>query len=89
MQLDTPEIPFQSYQIYKDSYLSLRETNRKNIKDVNVSVIEQDTGSLRFAAWGKNLADEEYWNTAINMGIMTVNQWADPRSYGVEVGYDF
>ena len=46
-------------------------------------------GSLRFAAWGKNLDDEEYWNTALNLGVLTVNQWADPRSYGREVGYEF
>ena len=46
-------------------------------------------GSLRFAAWGKNLDDEEYWNTALNLGVLTVNQWADPRSYGLEVGYEF
>jgi iron complex outermembrane receptor protein len=46
-------------------------------------------GSLRVAAWGKNLGDEEYWNNAINLGVMTVNQWADPRSYGIEVGYEF
>lgn len=45
-------------------------------------------GSLRFAAWGKNLDDEEYWNTALNLGVLTVNQWADPRSYD-EVGYEF
>jgi len=48
--LDTPEIPVQSYQIYRDAYLSLRDTKRDNIKDIIVQVEEQDTGSLRFAA---------------------------------------
>lgn len=48
--VDTPEIPFQSYQIYKDAYLSLRDTDRKNIKDLLIQVEEADTGSLRFAA---------------------------------------
>lgn len=46
-------------------------------------------GRLRIAAWGNNLTDEEYWTTAINLSVFTVNQWADPRSYGVEVNYDF
>lgn len=50
VQVDTPEIPFQSYQIYRDAYLSLRDTDRSNIKDIVVQVEEQDTGSLRFAA---------------------------------------
>ncbi|MEE2713136.1 MAG: BamA/TamA family outer membrane protein [Planctomycetota bacterium] len=49
-RLDTPEIPFQSYQIYRDAYLSLRDTGQSNIKDIVVEVEEQDTGSLRFAA---------------------------------------
>ncbi|GAB3283320.1 TonB-dependent receptor [Parahaliea aestuarii] len=46
-------------------------------------------GQLRVAAWGNNLTDEEYWNTAINLSVFTVNQWADPRSYGIELNYDF
>nr|WP_255399428.1 TonB-dependent receptor [Oceanicoccus sp. KOV_DT_Chl] len=44
---------------------------------------------IRVAAWGKNLTDEEYWNAAINLSVYTVNQWADPRSYGLEIAFDF
>ena len=50
VQVDTPEIPFQSFQIYRDAYVSLRDTNRLDVKDILVSVQEEDTGSLRFAA---------------------------------------
>ena len=57
---------------------------RAELNDITVG-----SGSLRVAVWGRNLGDEEYWNTAINLSVMTVNQWADPLSYGVEVAYDF
>ncbi|WP_304706606.1 TonB-dependent receptor [Haliea sp. E1-2-M8] len=46
-------------------------------------------GKARIAAWGRNLTDEEYWHTGINLQVFTVNQWADPRSYGVEFEYEF
>ena len=47
-------------------------------------------GSMTLSAWGKNLADEEYWVNAIALGpAWTTAQWADPRSYGVELSYEF
>ncbi|MBN7797083.1 TonB-dependent receptor [Parahaliea mediterranea] len=56
---------------------------------VQLDQIPVGDGRLRVAAWGRNLTDEEYWNSAINLSVFTVNQWADPRSYGIEVNYDF
>lgn len=46
----TPEIPVSEHGIYRDAYLSLRDTKRSDIKDVVIDLEEQDTGSIRFAA---------------------------------------
>ena len=48
-------------------------------------------GSMMLSAWAKNLADEEYWINAIALTPSAWNtaQWADPRSYGVELSYEF
>ena len=40
--------------------------------------------TLEFAVWGRNLTDTKFWNSAINLGVLAVRQWADPRSVGVE-----
>lgn len=56
---------------------------------VDLSAIPVGRGELRVSAWGKNLTDQEYWNNAINLSAFTINQWADPRSYGVELAYQF
>lgn len=60
--------------------------------DARVSLADIRTGGdgeLTFSLWGKNLADEEYWDVAINMQVFTIAQWANPRSYGFEVEYAF
>lgn len=56
---------------------------------VDLNAIPLGQGELRVSAWGRNLSDEEYWSTALNLTVFTVNQWADPRSYGVELAYQF
>jgi outer membrane protein insertion porin family len=43
-------MPVTEYGLYKDAYLSLRDTSRKDVKDIVVELEEQDTSSLRFAA---------------------------------------
>ncbi len=48
-----------------------------------------DFGKLEFAVWGKNLTDTRYWNSGINLVIMSVRQWADPRTMGVEARLRF
>jgi len=45
-------------------------------------------GSLRVAAWGKNLADEIYRLSTTNLGVMSA-QFGPPRSVGLDVVYDF
>jgi len=48
-----------------------------------------DKEELEFALWGKNLTDEEYWVSSINLTIVAVRQWAEPRSFGGEVKLKF
>lgn len=53
------------------------------------SIAIGDKEELEFALWGKNLTDEEYWVSAINLSIVAVRQWAEPRSFGGEVKLKF
>jgi iron complex outermembrane recepter protein len=39
---------------------------------------------LEVALWGRNLSDTKYWTSGIDLGVLAVRQWADPRSLGVE-----
>lgn len=48
-----------------------------------------DKEELEFSIWGKNLTDEKYWVSGINLSTFTVRQWAEPRSYGAEVRLKF
>lgn len=36
------------------------------------------------AVWGRNLTDTKYWTSGIDLSVLAVRQWADPRSVGVE-----
>ena len=45
--------------------------------------------TLELAAWGKNLADEEYLVSAINLAVLTLAQFGEPRSVGVEARVRF
>lgn len=42
-----------------------------------------------FALWGKNLTDKEYKVSAINLSILTLSQFGDPRSFGGELRIRF
>lgn len=58
---------------------------------VSLSEMPVGNGTMMLSAWGKNLADEEYWINAIALSATAWNtaQWADPRSYGIELSYEF
>lgn len=59
---------------------------------IAISNISLDTsGALEVALWGKNLTDEEYYNSGIDFGAFGFagNQFGDPRTYGVEISYEF
>ncbi|HYC78108.1 MAG TPA: BamA/TamA family outer membrane protein [Planctomycetota bacterium] len=47
--VEDPVIPTASFDVYREAYVTLRDTNRENVKDVVVDVVERDTGSIRFA----------------------------------------
>jgi iron complex outermembrane receptor protein len=47
---------------------------------------------IRVSAWGKNLTDEGYWNTGVNLYSsfgFDLNSYGEPRTYGVYVEVKF
>src|SRR5690606_21963254 len=46
-------------------------------------------GALKFALWGKNLTDEEYLLHSVGLGSHNVGWFGEPRSYGVDVTYEY
>jgi outer membrane protein insertion porin family len=44
------DVRFDDYEIYRDAFLQVEDTDRENIKDIIVDLEERDTGSIRFAA---------------------------------------
>lgn len=46
-------------------------------------------GTMAVSLWGKNLEDKEYTTSGVNLQALTVNQWGDPRSYGLEFTYRY
>ncbi|MGH6631991.1 MAG: hypothetical protein ACREB0_01410, partial [Sphingopyxis sp.] len=60
--------------------------------DGRIALTEIELGrgtTLEVAAWGKNLTDKEYLVSAINLGVLTLGQFGDPRSFGGEVRIRF
>ncbi|MGV1683809.1 TonB-dependent receptor [Sphingopyxis sp. NJF-3] len=45
--------------------------------------------TAEIALWGKNLTDKEYKVSAINLSILTLSQYGDPRSFGGELRIRF
>ncbi|MBN7797998.1 TonB-dependent receptor [Parahaliea mediterranea] len=58
---------------------------------LNLENIPLGNGSLRITAWGKNLTDDDYPTFAINFGSLGLiaEQYGPPRTYGLEVSYDY
>ncbi|QFU77312.1 TonB-dependent receptor [Halioglobus maricola] len=56
---------------------------------LTLSEVEALDGQFRFALWGKNLADEEYIEHGANYGSFTGYTWGTPRTYGLDVAYEF
>jgi iron complex outermembrane recepter protein len=54
---------------------------------ISLEEIPLGKGSLKLSAWGKNLTDEQCWDVALTS--TNSQQWADPRSYGLEATYEF
>lgn len=59
---------------------------RLSLQDIPVA-----DGQLSVSLWGKNLTDDDYPVYALNLGALGVitEQYGDPRTYGLEVTYEF
>lgn len=58
---------------------------RLSLADINIG----DGRTAELSLWGKNLTDEEYWVSGINLSLLTVRQWGDPRSFGLQASVKF
>lgn len=58
---------------------------------LNLENIPIGNGSLKFSLWGKNLTNDDYPTFAINFGGMGLiaEQYGDPRTYGLDVTYEY
>ncbi|NIB39818.1 TonB-dependent receptor [Pseudomaricurvus alkylphenolicus] len=56
---------------------------------IGLEELELGKGSLRVAAWARNLTDEEYRFHGANFSFYRGYTWGDPRSVGVDVIYEF
>ncbi|WP_312135540.1 TonB-dependent receptor [Brevundimonas sp.] len=60
--------------------------------DGRISLSDIDIGDgrlMEISLWGKNLLDEEYWVSGINLSLFTIRQWGDPRSFGLQANVKF
>jgi iron complex outermembrane receptor protein len=71
-----------------------QEMDSRTVLDARLSLEEVAVGdgTMRFTLWGKNLTDEDYPTYSINfgssIGLVTEN-YGDPRTYGIEVAYEY
>jgi iron complex outermembrane receptor protein len=56
---------------------------------VGLSEVVVPGGDITVALWGRNLTDEEYIQHGANYGSFVGFAWGEPRSYGVDVTYNF
>jgi iron complex outermembrane receptor protein len=70
------------------------EMDARTVVDARLSLenVEVGDGAMRFTLWGKNLTDEDYSTYGINfgndIGLLTQN-YGDPRTFGIEVAYEY
>lgn len=58
---------------------------RLSLSDIDIG----DGRTAEIALWGKNMLDEEYWVSGINLSLFTLRQWGDPRSFGLQASVKF
>ena len=81
---------------YTDEYY-LNTTNRNAYTDARtllnarlaLSELEVARGNLSVALWGRNLTDEEYRVHGTDFGDYIAYSWGDPRTYGVDVSWQY
>jgi len=83
----TGSMVFHPFQNQYDSAESRTITNAR----VTLDQIPVGDGNLRLSAWVTNLTDEEYRNWGIDFGALGFAgaTWNQPRTYGVDLGYQF
>ncbi len=60
--------------------------------DARIALTDIDIGrstSLEFAVWGRNLTDKVYVASNINLTLLTITQFGDPRTFGAEARLRF
>ena len=48
-----------------------------------------DAGAWRFQAWGRNVTDKYYWQSAVHVNDVLLRYTGMPRTYGLTVTYRF
>lgn len=66
-------------------------TDRYNLLDARIGVDNIAGSPLSLSVWGRNLADEEYERVATSEAPHSIRAvlWGEPRSYGVDISYNF
>ena len=75
--------PIQNLSSTIDSYSLLN--GRLALSELRVT----DNSSLIVSIWGRNLTDEEYRRNTIPVGPWTVSYFGNPRTYGIDVTFNF
>lgn len=83
-------------EVYADNTPTLHPHQKMDERTVvnarlNLENIPVGNGSLKFSLWGKNLTNDDYPTFAINFGGMGLiaEQYGDPRTYGVDISYEY
>jgi iron complex outermembrane receptor protein len=71
-----------------------QELDSRTVLDGRISLesVEVGGGMMRFTLWGKNLTDEDYPTYGVNFGNdlgLIEQNYGDPRTYGIEVAYEY
>ena len=74
--------PIQNLHSQLDSYSLLNAR-------LTLSAIALGEGKLKVAAWGTNLTDEAYRINTLPFIIWTVSYFGEPRTYGMDLSYEF
>lgn len=51
--------------------------------------LNSERQNLQLSVWGKNLTNEDYRVNTIPFGLWTTSYFGDPRTYGVDISYQF
>ncbi|MFT6758215.1 MAG: iron complex outermembrane receptor protein [Chitinophagales bacterium] len=96
-KLETAEVPLVVSYSYSDDFFydfsasdstSELEQDAVGLLQARLSYVP-DEGSWQVSLWGNNLTDEEYYSEKVANGSSLRVNYQPPRTYGVDVRYDF